>query len=46
VIRQGAGTHYDPEIVDIFIEYENEINDIYNKAGTSDPETVTLELQE
>lgn len=46
VIRQGAGTHYDPEIVEVLLEYEDEINEIYKKAGPGNPETVPLEIRE
>jgi len=46
VIRQGAGTHYDPEIVEVLLEYEEEINEMYKKAGPGNPETVPLEIRE
>lgn len=31
VIRQSSGTHFDPEIVEVFIECENEIIEIYER---------------
>jgi putative two-component system response regulator len=30
IIKQGAGSHFDPEIVDVFMEYEREIKALYS----------------
>lgn len=46
VIRQEAGTHFDPEIVEVLLESENEINALYIEAdpGESKPRPVLVDL--
>jgi len=39
VIRQEAGTHFDPEIVEVLLECEEEINEMYNRTGPGEPGT-------
>ncbi len=34
IIKQGKGTHFDPEIVDVFIENEAEFNNIFNNLDS------------
>ncbi len=39
VIKQESGTHFDPEIVEVLLECEEEINEMYNRTGPGEPGT-------
>ena len=34
IIKRGRGTHFDPELVDIFLEYHQQFCDIFDKLGS------------
>ena len=44
VIKEGAGTHFDPAVVDLFLEYLEENNgNLVAGASTEDPDPEKVE---
>ena len=37
IISEGKGTHFDPDIADIFIDYEEEFRNTYDSVTSSPP---------
>jgi putative two-component system response regulator len=38
IIREGRGSHFDPEVLDVFLELADEFNDIARRFSDVTPE--------